>query len=51
MNKSIAYLIVFFGSLIGMIISCAILPADLAGAVVFVTLFLGYFSLLAIGST
>ena len=51
MNKSVAYLVVFFGSLTSIIVSCAILTPNAAGAVAFVTLLLGVFVLIAISST
>lgn len=50
MNKTIAYILVFLMSLVAMIVSCAILVPDLAGAVIFLTLFLGTAVLFAIAS-
>ena len=51
MNKSVAYITVFFGSLISMITACAILTPELASGVVIVTMILGICTLVAVGFT
>jgi hypothetical protein len=51
MSKTTAYITVFFGSLTAMIISAAILTPEIASGIIFVTVLLAIFTLIAISFT